>query len=358
MSGMRGADRATFRVGVTRDLRGSEGQPFADIGLDVLDGHGEISWDFLAEDADVLTPELAAGFDALFVGRSAVPAAAVERNDALVLLARWGVGFEKIDVAACTRSGVAISLAPDGVRRPVAVAALTLVLALSQNLVHLDRLTRAGRWDDRRTQIGVGLVGRTVGIVGLGNIGGELVRLLAPFDVEVIASDPWVDGAAAGALGARLVSLDELLARSDFVVLLCPLTEITHHLIDADALTAMQPGAFLVNVSRGGVVDHRALVEALSSGVIRGAGIDVFENEPLRSDDPILALDNAIVTPHALCWTDQCLRDCGVSAWLSVLAVAGGREPDRLADRSVLENPRFREALRRRTNLVGTETPG
>jgi len=358
MPGRRGADRATFRVGVTRDLRGSDGKPFADIGLDTLDGHDEISWAFLAEDADVLTPELVAGFDALFVGRPAVPAESVERNDDLTLLARWGVGFEKIDVAACTRNGVAISLAPDGVRRPVAVAALTLVLALSQNLVRLDRLTRAGRWDERRSLIGMGLVGRTVGIVGLGNIGGELVQLLAPFDVDVIASDPWVDETAAGAFGAMLVSLDELLARSDFVVLLCPLTETTHHLVDADALAAMRPGAFLVNVSRGGVVDQQALGDALANGVIRGAGIDVFEHEPLRSDDPLLALDNVIVTPHALCWTDQCLRDCGVSAWLSVLAVVGGRAPDRLADRSVLENCRFQDALRRRADLVATDLPG
>jgi phosphoglycerate dehydrogenase-like enzyme len=332
---------AAFRVGVTRDLEPwhrAAGRP--DIGFELLDAAG-VEWEFIASDAPKLDAELIAGYDALFVEGPAVPAGAVEGNERLAVVARFGVGYEKVDVDACTANGIAVTLARDGVRRPVAVSALTLILALSQRLLELDRLTRRGGWAERDAYMGLGLVGRTVGAVGLGNIGQELFRLLAPFDVERIAYDPYVEPAAATAAGSELADLETVCAESDFVVVLCALTPETSGLVDARLIGRMKPTAFLVNVARGPIVDQAALTEALRAGRIRGAGLDVFEREPIDPADPLLALENVIATPHSLCATDQCMRDCGVAACESILDVARGRAPRGLLNTEVLTTERW-----------------
>jgi phosphoglycerate dehydrogenase-like enzyme len=225
------------------------------------------------------------------------------------------------------------------VRRPVAVAALTLLLSLTQNLRSLDHLTRDGRWHERANFLGVGLVGRTIGAVGLGSIGQELCRLIEPFGMRRLAYDPYVDAASAHAVGAELVELDELCRESDFIVVMCVLTPETHHLLDAKRLELMKKSALVVNVARGAVIDQTALTAALRERRIRGAGLDVFEQEPVDPADPLLRLDNVLLTPHALCSTDQCLRDCGASACASIVDVAGGRIPEFVVNREVLDQP-------------------
>ncbi len=338
-----------FRVGVSRDLITALRRGLGSFGLDLLEDASGVEWEFLARDTDELDAHAVTGYDALFVERPRVTRATLSDSERLLIVARFGVGYDNVDVAACSAAGAMLTIAPDGVRRPVAVSALTLVLALSQNMLVLDGLTRAGRWDDREHHLGVGLVDRTVGVVGLGNIGEELCRLLAPFDARLIAHDPYVTPHTAAASGAHLVDLEDLLRSSDFVVVCCPLTEETHHMIDAQALSAMKRSAFLVNVARGAIVDQPALEAALRSHAIRGAGLDVFEQEPVASNDPILTLDNVIVSPHALCATDQCLQECGRSACRSILEVAVGRIPPFVVNRDVLAH----EGLRARLQSLG-----
>jgi phosphoglycerate dehydrogenase-like enzyme len=212
--------------------------------------------------------------------------------------------------------------------------------------LHRERLTREGRWADRGRFTGVGLTDRTVGLVGFGNIGRETAKLLQPFEARIVVADPYANAAEAARSSCTIVSLEELLRESDFVVVLCALTDETWHLIDRDRLRMMKPSAFLVNVARGPIVDQQALIEALTTGGIQGAGLDVFEEEPIPEGEPLLALENVIVTGHSLGWTDQCLRDCGLSALQSVVDVAEGRVPAYVVNREALAHPRLSALVR------------
>lgn len=335
-----------FRVGVTRDFLNPQGQiAFGDIGLSRLDEADHIAWEFLQDDVAELTPAQVADYDALLVLAPRVSARSLEGSGRLAVVARFGVGYDSVDVDACTRNGVALTITPDGVRRPVAVAALTLVLALSHKLLIKDRLTRAGRWAEKLNFMGQGVTGRTLGVVGLGNIGREIFRLGAPLGMKHLAADPYAGPEQAAAAGAELVGLDELMRRADYVVVCCALTEATRKFINAERLALMKPTAYLINVARGPIVDQQALTEALQSNRIAGAGLDVFEQEPIDPRDPLLALENVIVAPHAICWTDECFQGNGRSAVQSILDVADGKEPAHVVNREVLALPAFRDKL-------------
>ncbi|MCL5025204.1 MAG: dehydrogenase [Chloroflexi bacterium] len=343
-----------FRVGLTRDFLKPDGSfGYGDIGLSLLDGAPGVEWEFLAEDASELRAEQVRDYDALLVLGAAVTAATLEGADRLAIVARFGVGHDNVDVEACTGKGVLVTITPDGVRRPMAVSALTLILALSHKLLIKDRLTRAGRWPEKLDHMGTGLTGRTLGLVGLGNIGRELLALAKPLGMRHLAHDPYVTKAYAAAAGAEMVDLDTLLRAADFVCITCALTPETHHLIDAERLGMMKPTAYLVNVARGPIVDQQALTQALRERRIQGAALDVFEREPVDPDYPILALDNVIVTPHAIGWTDECFLGNGRSACQSILDVAAGRDPKNVVNRAAFDNPRLQEKLRRYTVQVG-----
>ena len=334
-----------FHVGLTRDFLQPDGTlGFGDIGLNLLEGTG-IVWDFLPERTDELRADQVRDYDALLVLGPRVTAATLAGAERLLLVARFGVGYDNVDVAACTRHGVALTITPDGVRRPVAVSAMTLLLALSHKLLIKDRLTRAGHWHQKLAHMGMGLTGRTLGVIGLGNIGRELCRLAQPFGLRCLGFDPYVKTSDVIECHVERVELDLLLAQADFVCVCCALTPETRHLINAGRLALMKPTAYLINVARGPVVDQRALTEALVARRIQGAGLDVFETEPVDPNDPILKLDNVIVAPHALCWTDELFQGNGRSACQSIRDTAAGRVPHYVVNRDVL--PLFQERLRR-----------
>lgn len=315
-----------FRVGLSADLLDGAGQPsFGMAPLKLLDGPG-IEWNWLPK-LEAIGPAEIGAYDALYINTPAVRADALTGAVRTRIIARHGVGYDSVDVPACTRAGVLVTIQPDGVRRPVAVAALTLVLALSQKLLAKDRLTRAGRWNKRLDHMGMGLIGRTLGVVGAGRIGRELLGLAAPFGLRLLAADPFVSAEALAPLGAAVVALETLLAESDFVVLLTPLTPRTHGMIGAHQLACMKPGAYLVNIARGPVVDEPALIAALRGGTIAGAALDVFAQEPVDPGNPLLGMDNVIVTPHSLCWTDECFAGIAESGLRGILAVRDGRVP-------------------------------
>ena len=313
----------SFTVGVSGDLRDGAGNPsFGPAPLRLLDEAG-IGWDWL-DPAGAIGAEHLAGYDALYINTPRVAAAALAARPRTRIIARHGVGYDAVDVPACTAAGVLVTIQPEGVQRPVAVAALTLVLALSQNLLVKDRLTRNGGWAQRQDHMGTGLVGRTLGVIGAGRIGRELLGLAQPFGLRLLAADPHVTSVPPG---VALVSLDTLLAESDFVVILVPLAPGTHHLIGAAELARMKPSARLVNIARGPIVDEAALIAALRAGTIAGAALDVFETEPVSADNPLLAMEQVIVTPHALSWTDQCFEGIAASGMRSIIAVRDGKVP-------------------------------
>ena len=336
--------QAPFRIGVTRDVRLPDGSfVFAPFDLSALDVDG-VEWAFLAEDARPLTPELLGGLDGLYHFSAPVTAESLEGVDRLVVLARHGVGLDFVDMEACTERGIAVTITPQGVTRPMASAAVTLVLALAHRLRERDRSLHDGDWGlGRFDPPGVGLAGRTLGIIGYGRIGREVVRLLRPWEMRVLVTQrtPVAEDAAS------YVPLETLLAEADVVVVACPLTEETRGLLDGRRLALMKPTAFLVNVSRGAIVDQAALVEALRDGRLAGAGVDVVDPEPLPSDAPLLELPNVVGAPHSLGYTDELLRGCVEGACSALLTVAAGRVPPDLANPAVLDNDRFAEKLGR-----------
>ncbi|MFO0850466.1 MAG: NAD(P)-dependent oxidoreductase [Gemmataceae bacterium] len=331
-----------FRIGLTRDFLTPTGDvAFGDIGLSLLDSPG-VEWGFLAENTPELRPDQIAGYDGLLVLGPKVTAGTLAGNDRLAVVARFGVGYDNIDVQACTAAGVALTITPDGVRRPVAVSAITFPLACSHKLLVKDRLTRAGRWAEKLNHMGMGVTGRTLGVIGVGNIGREIFHLAKPFDMRHLGYDPFLTTASDG---VELVPLDRLLGESDFVVVCCSLSKKTHHLLNAERLGRMKPTAYLINVARGPIVDQAALTAALQQNRIAGAGLDVFDPEPIAADDPLLTLDNVILAPHAVCWTDECFRNNGRSACHSLLAVGHGKAPEFVVNREVLTSPKFLNRL-------------
>ncbi len=295
------------------------------------------------------------GFDALILMGATFDAESIPDDGRLALVARFGVGYDSVDVASCAGAGIGVTITPDGVRRPVAVAILTLVLALAGKIFVKDGLAREGAagFARRSDHMGRGLVGRTLGSIGIGNIGAEMFRIFAPLDMHFIAHDPFVSEAKAAALGVTLVDLDRVFRDSDFLAVNLPLTPETEKLVDAKRLALMKPSAYLINTSRGAIVDQAALVAALRDGAIAGAGLDVFDPEPPSPDDPLLGLDNVIVTPHALCWTDQCFAGIGASTVAAAMTVKGGAVPDHLVEQSVAENAKFRARLENHRKAFG-----
>jgi len=323
----------TFKVGVFSDLRNSRGEPiFGRKPLEVLNQPG-LEWEWIEGDYPEITPEIAAKYDALHINLQRVTEASVSRPDRRVkIIARNGVGYDTVDVAACTRNGVLVTNTPLAVRRPVAVAALTLVFALAGRLFEKDELVRTNRWNDRNDFMGYGLTTRTLGLVGAGSIGQEIIRLARPFFGRIIATDPYVDAGAIKELGAELLPFDDVMRQSDFVVVCCLLSSETRHLINARAFSLMKRTAFFVNVGRGPIHNEAALVEALQTGQIAGAALDVTEIEPLPPDSPLIRLKNTILTPHALCWTDECFEDIATTALTSIVDVMNGRRPKHLVN--------------------------
>jgi phosphoglycerate dehydrogenase-like enzyme len=348
------SENELFRVGVTRDFFRPNGElGFGGAGVRLLQQTPGIDVSFLSEHGPELRPEDIAGYDALGVLGPRVSAATLAGNERLALVARFGVGYDNIDVPACTAAGVFLTITPEAVQRPMAVVNLTFILALAGRLLEQDKLTRAGRWADKQDARGTGLIGKTLGTVGFGRIAQETHRISRPLGMRHIAYDPYVDPAVAEREEVALVDCETVLRESDFVVIAAALTPETRHLIDAERLGLMKPTAFLISTARGPLVDQQALYEALRDRHIAGAGMDVFEQEPVDPDDPILTLDNVVVTPHALCWTDECERTMGESVLRAIQAVAAGQAPQHVVNRDVIDTPEMQAKLRRYAERTG-----
>lgn len=347
------AETATsFPIRLTADFFLPDGSPrYRDIGLDVLADRPQIRWEPFAEHHTEIAPSQIGDARAVLVLSSRVTAQSLAAGSDLLAIVRFGVGYDSVDVAACTAADVAVVITPGAVDRPVAEATVGWMLALTHHVRMKDLLVRRGEWDARSRYMGCELRDRTLGVVGLGGIGREVVRLLAGFGMrQPLAFDPFLSPEGAADAGVRLVSLDELLAESDFVSLHCPLNDATRGLIGDRELRRMKPASCLINTARGGIVDEDALYAALKEGRIAGAAIDCFAVEPLVGPSRFADLDNVLLAPHSIAWTEELFRDIGRTAFRAIVDLSEGREPRGTVNREIYQRPSFRQKWSR---LIG-----
>ncbi|MBN2308893.1 MAG: phosphoglycerate dehydrogenase [Candidatus Hydrogenedentes bacterium] len=245
-----------------------------------------------------------AGYDGLVVrSGTKVTAEALEKADNLKVIGRAGVGTDNIDKAAATKKGIVVMNTPGGNTISTCEHTFALLFALLRKVPVAHASMMEGRWDRKKFQ-GTEVCGKTLGIIGVGRIGGEVAKRAQAFEMKVVVYDPILSKLKAEALGVELVELDELLSRSDFVTIHAPKTEKTNNMIDAAALKKMKPTARIINAARGGIVNEHDLAEALKNNVIAGAALDVYTSEPFE-DNPFIGLDNVVTTPHLAASTDE-----------------------------------------------------
>ena len=274
--------------------------------LSVLDSsYGDIDTEVAAASAagvEVVDARIdASEADGVLVQYATIDAKALDANPTWRVIGRYGVGVDTIDLDAASERGIPVVNVPDYCEEEVSTHAAALILSATRRIGEADALVRAGRWADWNELRPIwALSSATLSLIGIGRIGRETIRLMTPFFGRIVAYDPF----AAPADGVELVSLDEALEAGDVVSLHCPLTAETHHLINAAALKRMKPTAYLVNVSRGGLVDSEALAEALHANRLAGAALDVLETEP-PTDDPILSAPHVTLTNHLAWYSEQ-----------------------------------------------------
>ncbi|MBP8997829.1 MAG: phosphoglycerate dehydrogenase [Anaerolineaceae bacterium] len=268
--------------------------------------------------------ELLPGMDGFIAGLDVIDAAALKAADRLKVIARYGVGFDNVDLAAARARGIVVTNTPGANSVSVAELALALMLALARQLPEAVSAVHAGNWPRLS---GISLEHKTVGILGFGAIGKQLARRLRGFDCRILAFDPYADQAFAAENNVELVERDEVVRNADFLSLHLPLLPETRGLVNAEFLSRMKKGAYLINTSRGEVVDETALFTALDSGHLRGAGLDAFAQEPPDPANPLLKLPQVIATPHLGAQTDGATSNMGWLALQDCLAVLKGEEP-------------------------------
>ncbi|MBR7744540.1 phosphoglycerate dehydrogenase [Phycicoccus sp. BSK3Z-2] len=278
-------------------------------------------------DRSRLIPDLADVDAVLIRSATKMDAEAIAAARSLKVIARAGVGLDNVDVDAATKAGVMVVNAPTSNITSAAELAIGLLLACARNIAPANEALKGGTWARSRYG-GVELLEKKVGIVGFGRIGQLVAERLKGFGVEILAYDPYVSVQRAGQLGARLVTLDELLAESDFITIHLPKTPETLGLIGTEALAKVKPSVRIVNAARGGVLDEEALATAIAEGRVAGAGLDVYAKEPC-TDSPLFAHESVVVTPHLGASTEEAQEKAGVAVAKSVrLALGGDLVPD------------------------------
>ena len=329
-----------IRLGITND----------DIprpGLKRLDEMSNIEYQVFSEFLPEVSAEQIRGFDMVVTAGASWTQQTVAGNKDLICVLYLGMGYDHIDVLALNKAEVMLCNSPMAVRRPMAVTIMTFILALAMRLLNKDKITREGRWEKKEDYYGDGLAGKTLGSVGVGNIGHEMFLLARPFGMSHIACDPYVTQEAVADAGIKLVDMTTVLTESDFLNISVPLNEQTRHLIGEKELRKMKKSAFLINTARGSIVDEAALIEALQEGRIRGAGLDVFEQEPTPIDNPLLKMENVVVAPHALCETEELFAGMWEQKFGQMSQIIRGEVPEALVNREVLDKPGFQARLKK-----------
>lgn len=311
-----------------RNMAGSHQQMLLDAGYEIVNS---------PYDRPLEAYELAAlipGMVGAILGVDEVSAAVFAQADQLRVISRYGVGVDRVDLHAATRKGVIVTNTPGGNTNSVAELTLGFMLALARNLTRHDRNLRNQNWSLLK---GSELAGQTLGLLGMGRIGRRVAQLAHAFGMRILYCDPCPPPPdSIQQSGAVASTFEEILTSADFISLHVPLTTETHHLINADALAKMKPGAFLINTARGGLVDEVALYQALIDGKLGGAAVDTFQEEP-SLDNPLLQLDHFIGSPHIGSSTHQTTLRMGIMASENLLAVLRGERPECVVNPEVFE---------------------
>ena len=264
------------------------------------------------------------GIDGYIAGLDCIDANALKSANGLKVIARYGVGVDNVDLAVAREKGIIVTNTPGANSVSVAELALGLMLAIARQIPEAAEAVHQGKWP---RYSGVSLEGKTVGILGLGAIGKQLARRLSGFDCKIVAYDPFADVTFAKDNHVELGTMDEVIKRADFVSLHLPLLPETRGIVNESFLSKMKKGSFLINTSRGEAIDEDALLKALQSGHLKGAGLDAFAAEPPDTKNPILALPQVVVTPHLGAQTDGATSNMGWLAMRDCLAVLKGEKP-------------------------------
>lgn len=266
-----------------------------------------------------------AGCEGVLIRSAHVTEADMERNPQLKVIAKHGMGLDSIDIDAATARGIAVANAPFSNMNAVAEHICMLILSLSKRTVRMDRLTREGNFAQRNNFRTRELKGSTLGIIGLGKISRLVIKKMSGFEMNIIVNDPFVAPEAANEMGARMVTAEEVYRTSDFVLVHTSLTEATYHLVGEKEFAMMKPSAYFINAARGAVADEAALIAALERGEIAGAGLDVFEHEPLSVENPLLKMDQVIVSPHNAALSDGAMWAMAMDSAQGIVDYLEGR---------------------------------
>jgi len=306
-------------------------------GLKLLEGISEVKLASGASEETLM--EESRDMDAIVIralGR--ITAKVMDNAPRLKVVGRHGVGVDNIDVEAATRRSIPVVYTPEANAEAVADHTMGLIIALAKNIVQGNwALKFRGNWNFRYEQRGIDVYGKTLGIIGFGRIGRRVAKRAKGFDMKVLVYDPYVNRDSASKVEVELVDLENLLRSSDFVTIHVPFTEETRKLLGEREFNLMKPGAFLVNTSRGGVVDEGAMIRALSTGRLAGAGLDVFEKEPPDPENPLFKFDNVVITPHMASHTVESLRKMAIEVAEGVVKVLKGETPTNIVNPEMLK---------------------
>jgi len=332
-----------FIVALTADFFDDDGNlKFRDVGISTLESQAGIVVVPMEGFHQCVKPEQLQGVHGAILMEAGADKQTVSHSEDLLALARFGVGYNDIDVQACTEADVVFFTAAGGVDRSMAEATVGWMISLGHRFRMKDLLVRSGKWDQASHHVGVELRDRTFGTIGFGGIGRATVELLKGFGMsQPLAYDPYCDPEIAHRMGVRMVPLDELMQRADFVSIHCPLNDSTRNLIGQRELALMKPEAFIINTARGGIVNEDALFEALEARRIAGAALDVFVGEPFDKPHRFSVLDNVLLAPHAVGLTHEIYRDIGKAVSQGMVDMALGRQPRSVINPDVFDRPSF-----------------
>lgn len=278
------------------------------------------------------------GIDGVIVRTAPFNKDVIENADKLKVISRHGVGVDNIDIEEASKRGIFVLNTPGVNDISVAEHTLAMILALAKRIKEMDRAVRDGRFNIREEYSAIDLDGKVLGIIGFGKIGSLVAKKCRyAFNMEILVYDPYVKEERVNEVEGRLVDLKILLKESDFVSIHTPLTNETKHLIGEKELKLMKPTSFIINIARGPIWDEKALAKALSEGWIRGAGTDVFEEEPPREDNPLLKIDNILLTPHMAALTKECVIRMATGAAKNVIDILSGKIPSSIVNYSLLK---------------------
>jgi D-3-phosphoglycerate dehydrogenase len=305
----------------------------------LLHARSDVDYEVLETTSEADLDARIAGLDALVLRLTPLRAETVAKADRLKVVARFGVGYDNVDLEALTRRAIPLAVVGDANAVTVAEHTLGIMIALSRQFVRLDRAVREGRYEMRHAARQRDLSGKTVLIVGFGRIGRQVAKRCAAFGMTVIAADPYVEGAEVEALGFGHVSdFRDALGQADFVTLHLPGQADGRSVMSTAEFAGMKPGASFINAARGSLVDEDALAEALTKGPLRSAGLDVTRHEPPPPDNPLLGLDNVVLTPHTAGLTEEGARRMSlVSVQNALDAIDGRLDPDLVVNKEVLK---------------------